>query len=572
MSSTSFATRTEIKSRFQHMKRQKHIFVWIACGLLLVAAIVAGIVLVVRRDRAMHAALMDLQAANQAGTVFTSDSAAQVLARYFDEPWHRRNDRVLAHYLLGRAHADMGEAPQAIEAYQTAIERADTTAEDCDLFVLSAVYGQMAEVFHEQNLPEDEIEAQKMYNHLSRVNGDTLYAIDGYRNLERPYYLLGKLDSVLIVDSIAREQFLAQGDTIDAAWTLFTPIYIYTLREQFDKAKNAIDIVRSEAEVFLEDGTLKAGREMLYYTFGFYYDGINQLDSAEYYYRRVLATGESEAGYKGLLSVYGKLGIADSIAKFAPLYADANDAMHSKMNSDMVHQTASLYNYNRHLLQSRHFEQKANRIMTVTVAVLCLLLIALLLFYLHYKHSQRIIQEKENRLLNLHLQYISVNDSLRNALQKSKVQEHELSAFKEHIEDLSQQKEQLEHLLLVSDDRYKTYHEHELVKKFRLMANPANKLYASAYEREQLISLFQTCFPAFTHSIQDMNVKDKEWMVIVLTELGFQTGEMLMAARMDGNSVTMIKRSLSKKLFHQEGLATFHINLQTAIVTGRLTF
>ena len=572
MSSTSFATRTEIKSRFQHMKRQKHIFVWIACCLFLVAAIVTGITYVVRRDRAMHAALAELQAANQAGTVFTSDIAAQVLVDYFDEPWHRRNDRVLAHYLLGRAHADMGEAPQAIEDYQTAIECADTTDEDCDFRILRNVYGQMAEVFHEQNLPEDELAANTIFVKYSWFIEDTIQAIDGYRSLERPYYLLGKLDSVLIVDSIAREQFLAQGDTIDAAWTLFTPIYIYTLREQFDKAKNAIDIVRSEAEVFLEDGTLKAGREMLYYTFGYYYDGINQLDSAEYYYRCTLAAGKQEAGYKGLLSVYGKLGIADSIAKFAPLYADANDAMHSKMNSDMVHQTASLYNYNRHLLQSRHFEQKANRIMTVTVAVLCLLLIALLLFYLHYKHSQRIIQEKENRLLNLHLQYISVNDSLRNALQKSKVQEHELSSFKEHIEDLSQQKEQLEHLLLVSDDRYKTYHEHELVKKFRLMANPANKLYASAYEREQLISLFQTCFPAFTHSIQDMNVKDKEWMVIVLTELGFQTGEMLMAARMDGNSVTMIKRSLSKKLFHQEGLATFHINLQTAIVTGRLTF
>ena len=555
----------------RHMKRQKTLM-WMVAGAVFVLAVTVFVVRAVRRDGMMHAALAELQAANQAGVVFGSDSAAQALVNYFDYPWHRSNNRVLAYYLLGRAHADMGEAPQAIEAYQTAIERADTTAKDCDLFVLSAVYGQMAEVFHEQNLPEDEIEAQKMYNHLSWVNGDTLYAICGYNALVRPYFLLSDTANMLRVSQEAKAMFIQYGYRDLAALANIGTIDIYIGQQNYELAKESIEEIRRECDIFDEQGNLRPGREMFYYTLGLFFDGINQLDSAEYYYRRVLATGESEAGYKGLLSVYGKLGIADSIAKFAPLYADANDAMHRKMNSDMVHQTASLYNYNRHLRQSRHFEQKANRIMTVTVVVLCLLLIALLLFYLHYKHSQRIIQEKENRLLNLHLQYISVNDSLRNALQKTKVQEQELSSFKEHIEDLSQQKEQLEHLLLVSDDRYKTFHEHELVKKFRLMANPANKLYASAYEREQLISLFQTCFPAFTHSIQDMNVKDKEWMVIVLTELGFQTGEMLMAARMDGNSVTMIKRSLSKKLFHQEGLATFHINLQTAIVTGRLTF
>ncbi|MBR1755253.1 MAG: hypothetical protein IJ739_01850, partial [Bacteroidaceae bacterium] len=81
-------------------------------------ALVAGGIAAWRHDRVMRAALRDLQAANQADSVFTSDSAAKVLVRYFDHPWHRPNTRMLAHYLLGRAHADMGEAPQAIEDYQ----------------------------------------------------------------------------------------------------------------------------------------------------------------------------------------------------------------------------------------------------------------------------------------------------------------------------------------------------------------------------------------------------------------------------------------------------------------------
>lgn len=237
---------------------------WMVAGTVFVLAVAVFVVRAVRRDRAMHGALMELQAANQAGTVFTSDSAAQVLARYFDEPWHRRNDRVLAHYLLGRAHADMGEAPQAIEDYQTAIECADTTDEDCDFRILRNVYGQMAEVFHAQNLPEDELEAQMMFNKYSWVIGDTLFTIVGYQSLEGPYYLLGEYDSVLAVNKKAREQFLTNGYQDLSARTLMTPIYLYIEEQEYEKAKQGIDIVRSEANIFNEDGTLKPGHEKFY--------------------------------------------------------------------------------------------------------------------------------------------------------------------------------------------------------------------------------------------------------------------------------------------------------------------
>jgi tetratricopeptide (TPR) repeat protein len=42
------------------------------------------------------------------------------------------NDRLLAHYLLGRAYHEQGEAPMALECYQKAAECADTTSKDCD--------------------------------------------------------------------------------------------------------------------------------------------------------------------------------------------------------------------------------------------------------------------------------------------------------------------------------------------------------------------------------------------------------------------------------------------------------
>lgn len=545
---------------------------WVVAGAVFVLAVTVFVVRVVRHDRAMHGALRELQEWNLADTVFRSDSVARVLVAYFDHPWHSSNTRMLAHYLLGRAHADMGEAPQAIEDYQTAVECADTTDKDCDLYVLSAVYGQMAEVFDAQNLPEDEIESLNKYCHYSWLNGDTLYAIDGYRALECPYFLLGKYDKILEVDSLARCQFLAIGETAYAARALLSVTNILAQRGDYKRVQQNINIVRREADIFNEKGNLKPGHEVFYYTLGLYHEGVGQLDSAEYYYRQLLPARMYEAGYKGLLSVYSKRGIPDSVAKFAPLYADANDAMHREMNSAEVHKTASLYNYNRHLRQARHYERQAHLRLIWVLMILCLLLFSILILYLYHRHSQELLQEKEQKLLKLHLQYVSVSDSLRLAQQQASVQKRELSSFQEQLDGLTQQKEWLEGQLLTSDDRYKTFHENALVNKFLLMANPANKIYSSAHEREQLILLFQSCFPSFTKAVRGLNMKEKEWMVVILTELGFQTGDMLMAARIDGNSVTMLKRSLSKKLFQKDGLATFHIDLKTAIVTGRIDF
>ena len=61
------------------------------------------------------------------------------------------NDRLLAHYLLGRAYYEAGEAPMALECYQKAAEFADTTSKDCDYKQLCRVYAQIADIFYYQN-------------------------------------------------------------------------------------------------------------------------------------------------------------------------------------------------------------------------------------------------------------------------------------------------------------------------------------------------------------------------------------------------------------------------------------
>ena len=255
-------------------------------GITVVAACCAvafGVHHEMRRTAQMRTTLAAFQAANQADSVFTTDSLALELVRFFDHPlrfWTSANDRLMAHYLLGRCYADMGEAPRAIEEYSEAVEQADTTASDCDLRTLRAVYGQMANVFHQQNLPKEEIEANRNYCNLSCLLGDSTGFILGYSNLIRPYYLLGDTNKVLAITREVEQMSLSRADTMCAAWLNVVATYIYILRGQLTTAQQKIGYIRKYSGIFDSQGNLRTGREMFYYTIGLYFENTHQLDYA----------------------------------------------------------------------------------------------------------------------------------------------------------------------------------------------------------------------------------------------------------------------------------------------------
>ena len=73
------------------------------------------------------------------------DRQAMVTVKGVDDNFDRhgtRNERMLAHYLLGCVLSDLGDSPEALQAFYDAIEMADTTRTDCDLYTLRVVYGQ----------------------------------------------------------------------------------------------------------------------------------------------------------------------------------------------------------------------------------------------------------------------------------------------------------------------------------------------------------------------------------------------------------------------------------------------
>ena len=90
--------------------------------------------------------LEELERQNRADSLMLNDSLARALADWFDRHG-TPNEQMRAYYILGRTYADRGETPAALEAYNDAIDHADTIAADCNYYTLCRVYSQMAVLF-----------------------------------------------------------------------------------------------------------------------------------------------------------------------------------------------------------------------------------------------------------------------------------------------------------------------------------------------------------------------------------------------------------------------------------------
>jgi len=548
-------------------KRQRYWYL-VAAAVLVVAAV--GMALVVRHHRSMCTALMDLQAENQADTVFKSDSAALRLVRHFDSPaclLGTSNDRMLAHYLLGRAHADMDDAPAAIQDYYDAIECADTTDADCNIRILRNVYGQMAEVFHAQNLPEDEIEAQKQFIHYAWIMGDTIMAVDGYRMLENPYYLLGRYDSIMIVDSIARQKLLALGDTIHATATLIVPSYLHIINKDYDKAAKEIEIVKLQSGIFMSDGNLKRVHQGYYYTLGLYFDGIGLLDSAEYYFRKAVSSHKFEAGYQGLLSVYEKLGMSDSIAKYARLYADANDAMHRAMNSTTVHNTTALYNYSRHQRIAVIEARNAHRRLLIIYSFILVLLVFIVSGYAAYSQILRREKRREHMLNMYRKLYIDKKNTVDTLLKEHSDLLVEQERISHELDELRGFQEQYEFVIsqMQAQSSIGLYYSDEVVQD----VIDASIQRISVPDRRTLQRLqrrFEETFPHFVNSAETViSSNSYNIYVCILTDLGLSTGDIAFLLGLSSQQISNAKQRLNVKLFQGNGAISFYKNLRISI-------
>lgn len=506
----------------------------------------------------------------KAGAVFTTDSLTKELVDYFEANGDDE-ESALAYYMYGCSLIDLGQSPEGLQAYYTALSKVDTTKADCNYELLKNIYGQMSLVFHNQNLPQDEIWSLNHYvENVKKTSSEKDYLLAKYE-LVAPYILLNEIDSVFYVALGVYEDLIRIGDNQGAARVLCPTIYYYMERGEMDKATWAKEIFEKESGWYDEKGNIASGRESYYYVKGFYELSANRLDSSEQLFRKAIRYGYLSEGYRGLLNVYRKRHNVDSVFHFSLLYEAAQDTLHNQLRTNSIHQMSALYNYNRSQKEAEQERETSRKLKmrSTFIGVISFLVVALLLWlYLRYKNK------KKQEILKLSKKLesaISTRSEISAELQmlKSKNYEGVIAAKEAKEAELTEiiKRLQLENDQTERTDATETFVNSPIAQLFIKKSNlKTEKPNPSDGEWSLLIRQFSKSFPDLYKSFSEGTpLSQLQQQVCVLIILGMSDSSIRI---MLGNSKSVLsdaKSDANERLFGQKGARTLKSNLFNAL-------
>ncbi len=570
----------------------------------------------------IEAELLRARKMNKEYVNFTTDSVMLEVASWYDRHG-TPNERMEAHYLLGCTYRDMGEAPRAIDCYLDAIACADTTAADCDLWMMASVYGQMATLYHQQRLLIYETKVRRKAERCNILAKDTLNALFEQKMIAGAYILQNKRDSAIIILNNVINFYRERGYEQEALQTstMMMHLLVDSLERQTE-LKQLIDLYDSRCELFNESHELPPSSRLFYYYKGKYYENVGQLDSAELYYRNIYSPEMYAADriplYRGLFSVFAKKKNVDSIAKYAQLYCNVNDSLITLKDQTVTAQMAASYNYNRYQKEAQENERRAHRteIQLITLGIiLCIILAGGICAGRLYKSRQQkkrkaledehrrkeeqlraaykqelarqesLFQQKEGERKRMEDIYHKVTETIRMELDNAKSEnqnmrenyakarqtieeinthyEKDKTALNEEIQVLKNNIAELKRRAVFTDNKEmaKLLHATDIIKSIKLRADsPTHPM--TEKESEVLREVFAQFFPLIIQDIkQSKGLSKTDETVTLLTALGLKPGQIQCLIDKTPSQITNAKAKSNRVLFADSSASSLYNNL-----------
>lgn len=559
----------------------------------------------------MRFELVRAEAQNKAFIDFTTDSTVKRIVDYYDRkalPEYQYR----AYYMLGSAYRDMGETPQAIEWFLRATEVIDQKNVDVDYRIISGIYSQLAEQYHQQLLLDEEISCRERSIQYSLLAHDSIFAA----------FDLCKTGSVCIIQNNEEkaESLLIKGKEIYtkiglkrdwiALSTTLMHLYLYQSGREHE-AKRLIDEFEEEYNIRKDLTGLSRGKRQFCYYKGLYYEKTGKLDSAEFCYRKMPGMPtkytEMDPQYQGLLHVYQKKNIPDSIAKYAKLYCEVNDSSIAITDRELTSKMTAAYRYSRFQQEASRQSQRATEAqlhLVLSLALGAILTLCLGTTILYLRHRKK---EKQKELEHLILEYSQTKkdyeDRLRtankleethkqvNALFQSELENNKTETDRhralylqarqeiekinlqyaemitEHNAEIEKLQQKLNELskhggVTAIVDRKAGFLENNTVMKFlNFVDSPLSKI--SDNDWEQLIQVYCQYYPELIHDLQHSPLVSKQALrACLLIPLRLRSSDIANILQIPIQRVSNLKQEINIALFRDHTAKSLFTNLE----------
>lgn len=491
--------------------------------------------------------LLRLMAQNKCDTIFRSDSLQLVLTDYYDHHGSP-NEKMWAHYLLGRAYYDMGEAPMAQKAYYDATEKADTSSVDCDFWNLCRIYFQLSDLYYQSMLPKQMLNTLNLAKKYAEKAGDTISFISAIGRKTLAYELFDNQDSLILCAEKASRLFLNHGQNELSCQYLSIAIHPLVQKGDLKKASEYISLYEANSGYF-NDNNIQEGREIYYYHKGLYYLESEKRDSAEWMFRKLLYhaknINDTHAAYLGLRKKYAITGPMDSLAKYAILSEQFDDSLYLSNYKVDLQKNEQMYNFTRYLEASHKYMMESDKRKNGMIILSLLLLFMILTFavfhtYKRMRHKNQLLEYK-NKINQLHQLKLSKDSELDN---KNMEIEELTSRIKKLQSSINKDiKEDLDIILMES----------AIVKKIIEAVNhPQNRL--TFEEWNDLDLLFDREYPNFHQTLCIIHrLTEQEYRICQLVRIHISPSSISTLMGFDYSYATTVRKRLHMKIFHKTG-------------------
>ena len=498
---------------------------------------------------------------NRAETVFTARwlPTVDTLVGYFDRHGSA-NDRMMAHYLKGRVHHDMGESPQALECYQRAAEQADTASADCDFRQLSRIYAQTARLFLRQNMPTNALVELSFSRRFALKSLDSVTYISSYVQSSMANYELQHYSEAMQQAKKAYALHLEAKDTVMAYLALRQAILSALRADSLDAA--GMWLLKYENESGLLDDRFEAlpGHEVYYSLKGKHLVKTGNYQGAEQFFRRHQAHSvdiDSRVWiYQGLYEVYKGMGNRDSIAKYSVLYSQYNDSSTMALRSRELQEQESLYNFTHSSEVAARMAERAHQsekviYMTVFLLTVLVLLVSAILFIYYYRVKSR-IRNANLAYFSLLMRYLREQMKLQLLMDEGHQNQSEIEIQQNVVNNLKKQMSFFRENPSGAWNVDEMFLGNQAVVYFHELAALGKR--PTGRDWQKMRQCMNEFLPGFIDSVgQRANIGIHETNVCILVKLFFTPSEICSLLDIRPQALTNMRTRLLWKLFGRRG-------------------
>ncbi|MDO4163634.1 MAG: hypothetical protein Q4D56_04500 [Bacteroides sp.] len=336
--------------------------------------------------------LLCLKAKDKSYIRHTSDSLILSLLRYYEE---KGDGQLLpeVYYFAGRVYANLNDTPKALEYYNKALYILN---DDEDLRLRELIYTQVGHIYIRQDLFHLAKEMLLKAYDCALLRKDSSVLVYDMLSVGDAYGLLNAMDSALYYYQQSFDLSQAMQDSFFIELSRSQLIGYYTDVDRYDLAYDLLRSSSSNVEIFDKSAT--------YSILAHFYSQTGRIDSAAYYYTRLLDDGTIYArtdAYWNLSEIALNRGEVQKARAYLEHYREDNDSVNALNEAESVLRVQALYDYSLRERDNMRLEVANSEKDFWLLCASSLLLLAVLVFAFYFYYNRRMQRLQRDKIRQL---------------------------------------------------------------------------------------------------------------------------------------------------------------------------